>query len=539
MAKKKDEKDVLIVRDEKTGEISVVAGLNADGTPKRTPAKAENAQSFLQFDRHGDVLDNFFRNFFRQCKEPSRFGFYRVAAEQADNLLEVMKELLKNPEAYSELLAPHKVDTSGYEQEVQKVQEEQQQQREEEQQPDQENKENQEEPKNQEEMEQKQEQNQEAPQQTQGRQGYQPIDENRINWQEVEERWGVKRDELEKSGDLQKMLNYGKSDLVKVTPNFGGEAFELDARLSFRKDGEGNVSLVPHFIRKEQKLEEYKEHKFSDEDRKNLRETGNLGRVVDLVDRETGEIIPSFVSIDRKTNEITDVPASKVRIPERIGNTEITKQEQDMLRAGLPVCDKLIERKDGRKFVTTLQVNVEQRGVEFVPGTGRSPRTAQTQEAKENPTQAQAQAQGTENAAGTNKEQRRNTWTNEDGSILPISKWSNVSFTDQQKADYVAGKAVKLENVTDKQGFHATMYIKFNPEKGRPYRYDTNPDNAQQVAPSNESRTQVAVNSEGKTNEATKNLNEPLQKGQTTPKDNNQQRQQENQQKRTGKGMKM
>ena len=29
MAKKKDEKDVLVVRDEKTGEISVVAGLNA------------------------------------------------------------------------------------------------------------------------------------------------------------------------------------------------------------------------------------------------------------------------------------------------------------------------------------------------------------------------------------------------------------------------------------------------------------------------------------------------------------------------------
>ena len=499
MAKKKDEKDVLIVRDEKTGEISVVAGLNADGTPKRTPAKAENAQSFLQFDRHGDVLDNFFRNFFRQCKEPSRFGFYRVAAEQADNLLEVMKELLKNPEAYSELLAPHKVDTSGYEQEVQKVQEEQQQQKQEEQQPDQGNKENQEEPKNQEEMEQKQEQNQEAPQQTQGRQGYQPIDENRINWQELEERWGVKRDELEKSGDLQKMLNYGKSDLVKVTPK---------------------VSLVPHFIRKEQKLEEYKEHKFSDEDRKNLRETGNLGRIVDLVDKETGEITPSFVSIDRKTNEITDVPASKVRIPERIGKTEITKQEQDMLRAGLPVRDKLIERNDGRKFVTTLQVNVEQRGVEFVPGTGRSPRTAQTQEAKENPTQAQAQAQsqGTENAAGTNKEQRRNTWTNEDGSIRSISKWSNVNFTDQQKADYVAGRAVRLENVTDKQGFHATMYIKFNPEKGRPYRYDTNPDNAQQVAPSNESRTQVAVNNEGKTNEATKNLNEPLQKEQTAPK---------------------
>ena len=524
MAKKKDEKDVLIVRDEKTGEISVVAGLNADGSPKRTPAKAENAQSFLQFDRHGDVLDNFFKNFFRQCKEPSRFGFYRVAADQADKLLEVIKDLLKDPDGNKEMLAPHKVDTSGYEK---KVQEEQAAEK-----PEQ----KQEEPKKQEEMEQKNEQNQESPQQTQGNRGYQPIDESKINWQELEEKWGVKRDDLEKSGDLTKMLNYGKSDLVRVSPNFGGEAFELDARLSFKKDSEGNVSLVPHFIRKEQKLDEYKEHKFSDEDRKNLRETGNLGRVVDIVDRETGEIIPSFISIDRKTNEITDIPANKVRIPERIGKTEITKQEQDMLRAGLPVRDKLIERKDGRKFVTTLQVNVEQRGVEFVPGTGRSPRAAQTQETKNNP--AQGQAQDAENAAAIQNGQRRNSWTNADGSIRPISKWSGVEFTEQQKADYVAGKAVKLENVTDKQGFHATMYIRFNPEKGRPYRYDTDPDNAQKVAPSNESRTQVAVNSEGKTNEATKNLKEPLRKGQTAPKDTAQQQQQENGKKRN-KGMRM
>jgi len=529
MAKKTTEKDVLIVRDEKTGEISVVAGLNADGSPKRTPAKAENAQSFLQFDRHGDVLDNFFKNFFRQCKEPSRFGFYRVAADQADKLLEVIKDLLKDPEGNKEMLAPHKVDTSGYEKKVQEEQSAEKQEQPGQKQDD--------EPKKQEEMEQKNEQNQENPQQAQSNRGYQPIDESKINWKELEEKWGVKRDDLEKSGNLDRMLNYGKSDLVRVSPNFGGEAFELDARLSFKKDGEGNVSLVPHFIRKEQKLDEYKEHKFSDDDRKNLRETGNLGRVVDLVDRETGEIIPSFVSIDRKTNEITDVPANKVRIPERIGKTEITKQEQDMLRAGLPVRDKLIERKDGRKFVTTLQVNVEQRGVEFVPGTGKSPRTAQTQETKGDT--SKSQAQGGENAAQTKKEQRRNTWTNEDGSIRPISKWSDVNFTEQQKADYVAGKAVKLENVTDKQGFHATMYIKFNPEKGRPYRYDTNPDNAQQVAPSNESRTQVAVNNDGKTNEATKNLREPLQKGQTNPKDARQQQQQEKPQKKTGKGMKM
>ena len=520
MAKKKDEKDVLIVRDEKTGEISVVAGLDADGNPKRTPAKAENAQSFLQFDRHGDVLDNFFKNFFRQCKEPTRFGFYRIAADEVDSLLGVMKDLLQNPYRNKHILAPHKIDTLPYQQQVAEEQAAEQKQNDE--------------PQKQENMEQKDKQNQESPQQTQGRQGYQPIDESRINWQELEAKWGVKRDDLEKSGDLTKMLNYGKSDLVKVSPTFGGETFELEARLSFRKDGEGNVSLVPHFIRKEQKLDEYKGHKFSDEDRKNLRETGNMGRKVDLVDKETGEITPSFISIDRKTNEITDIPADKIRIPNRIGNTEITPQEQEMLRAGLPVKDKLVERKDGRKFLSTLQVNVEKRGVEFVPGTGKSARNAQAQENKEKTSQSQGQG---ENNADGKKQQRRNTWTNEDGSIRPISKWSGVEFTEQQKADYAAGKTVRLENVTDKQGFHATMYIKFNPEKGRPYRYDTNPDNAQTVAPSNESRTQVAVNNDGKTNEATKRVNEPLRKGQTDPKDDTQKQQQEKPKK--GKGMKM
>ena len=510
MAKKKDEKDVLIVRDEKTGEISVVAGLNADGSPKRTPAKVENSQAFLQFDKHGDMLDNFFKNFFRQCKEPTRFGFYRIAAEQVDQLLDVMKELLKNPVVNKDVLSAHLFDTSDYERQAaqeQKTDAEQQKEGN---------------------MEEKQENAQE---QSQGKKGYQPIDEGKINWQELEEKWGVKREDLDKSGDLTKMLHYGKSDLVKVTPTFGGESFELDARLSFRRNEDGSVGLVPHFIRKEQKLDEYKGHKFSAEDKKNLRETGNMGRVVDLVDKETGEIIPSIVSIDRKTNELTDLAANKIRVQSKIGETEITQQEQTMLRAGLPVKDKHIVFSDGREFITTLQANVEKRGPEFVPGTTRSVKKEQAQENKEE----QKTAQGEKQEDGKT---RRNTWVNEDGSIRSISKWSDVKFTEQQKADYVAGKAIRLENVTDKQGFHALMYIKFSPEKGRPLRYEKNPDTAQQVAPANESRTQVAVNNEGKTNEATKNLKDPLQKGQTAPKDDAQRQQQEKPQKKS-KGMRV
>ncbi len=111
--KKKKQEDVLVVRDEKTGEISVVAGLDGKGYPKRIPPKAEHSQEFLRFDRHGDAIDNFFKNFYRQCKEPTRFGFYRVAADTVEALLPVIKDLLKDPVAKSDLLAPHKVDTSA------------------------------------------------------------------------------------------------------------------------------------------------------------------------------------------------------------------------------------------------------------------------------------------------------------------------------------------------------------------------------------------------------------------------------------------
>ena len=81
MEQKKNQKDVLIVRDEKTGEISVVAGLKKDGTPKTTAASGANQKDFLLFDKNSNPLDSFLG----QCKEPKRFGFYRVAAENIEH----------------------------------------------------------------------------------------------------------------------------------------------------------------------------------------------------------------------------------------------------------------------------------------------------------------------------------------------------------------------------------------------------------------------------------------------------------------------
>ena len=54
MAKKTEEKDILLVRDEKTGQLGGVGELNADGSPKTVPAKPEHSKDSMVFDRHGD-----------------------------------------------------------------------------------------------------------------------------------------------------------------------------------------------------------------------------------------------------------------------------------------------------------------------------------------------------------------------------------------------------------------------------------------------------------------------------------------------------
>ena len=531
--KKSDGQDVLVVRDEKTGEISVVAGLGRDGTPKRTPANAENSPDFLRFDRNSDMMDSFFRNFFRQCKEPSRFGFYRIAADQAENLLGVMKELLKDPDANKEILSAHKVDTSNYEKEAKQSEGQSKDDvssgdTSKSQSTANDNKQKEQTNKKENDMEQKPEQTA-TEQQAQTAPGAKQnlISGNDVNLQELGAKYGIDFNSMSEK-DLKALLNYGKTGLVTVKPTFGGEQIEIQARLSFRKDDNDNFQLVPHFVRNEPKLDvAYKGYTFTPEDKKNLLQNGNLGRVVDFPDKNTGELRPHFISIDRLTNEIVDIPTNKVRIPDTIGKTPITKDDKRVLYSGLPL-RKEIELANGRKFTPLLQVNVEQRGVEFVPG---STRQAQGQKQnggnKQSADKQEQKAEG--DAGGQKRQQDPNHWLNEDGTIRRLNTYFKKELTEQQKNDYVAGKTIEIKEVPNKNGSGTyTAYVKFDFDKMQPRSYRTNPDlkQAKEQIPTNENKVQVAVNEQGKINEATKHTKEPLKPGQSAPKNEKQQKEQ-------------
>ena len=548
--KKSDEQDVLVVRDEKTGEISVVAGLSRDGTPKRAPAKAENTSDFLRFDRNSDLMDSFFRNFFRQCKEPSRFGFYRIAADQAENLLGVMKELLKDPEANKEILSAHKVDTSNYEKEAKQSEGQAKETASSDDasktqaNTEKENVSSEQTNEKENDMEQKPEQTA-TEQQAQTAPGVKQnlISGNDVNLQELGAKYGIDFNSMNEK-DMKALLNYGKTGLVIVKPIFGGEQIEIQARLSFRKDDNDQLQLVPHFVRNEPKLDvAYKGYTFTPEDKKNLLQNGNLGKVVDFPDKNTGELRPHFISIDRLTNEIVDIPTNKVRIPDTIGKTPITKDDKRVLYSGIPL-RKEIELANGRKFTPLLQVNVEQRGVEFVPGSTRQAQgQKQNGDKKQTADKQEQKAEG--DAGGQKKQQDPNHWLNEDGTIRRLNTYFKKELTEQQKDDYVAGKTIEIKEVPNKNGSGTyTAYVKFDFDKMQPRSYRNNPDlkQAKEQIPTNENKTQVAVNEQGKTNEATKHTKDPLSPGQSAPKNEKQQKEQnagEQKPKRKARSVKM
>ena len=492
MAQDLNQEEVLIARNNETGKVGAVTGLNKDGTPKMTDVKSAKLSDLVKFSKGQNPMEAFLSNFLRQCKNPSTFGFFKVPADRFDSVGRAMAEFMQEPEKNAEILKDFKVDVP---QQAQKQEEAPQQKA-------------------------------EAPQQTAPTEIQSPtaeneqkeikhtaIDESKINWDSLKEKWGIDRAELEKSGDLKEMLYNRKSKLVTVTPTFGGEKFPIDARLSFLTDVDGNVKVVPHFIHKEPKLDqEFEGYKFTKEDKAALKETGNLGKVVELTDKTNGEKVPSYVSIDRLTNEIVSVPVKSVYIKDTIGQTKLTTAEIMELKQGKALPPKQISDKSGKTYNVVLQVSADRKGVEFVPGGAR--RQSQEQ------TAGQGQQQG----------QERSSWLTKDGLIKPISKWAGVPMTPEQQEAYKKGDVVEMKNMTDKKGQPCTVYLQFNPEKQRPVTSFNDP----RVKVAEESRTQKAVNNDGLTNEATKYVAEPLQKYQTAPKNETQEKQQ-----RKPKGPKM
>ena len=140
-----------------------------------------------------------------------------------------------------------------------------------------------------------------------------------IDWKTME-KFGLNQEKLEKLNAMDPLLRgFKTNNLIPITINLGTAVSKMDVRLSLQTADNGEVAVNLHGIRKEPNYNlKFLGHEFTDEDKKNLKESGNMGRVVDLVNPKTDEIIPSVISRDRLTNELVAYRAEYMKIPDEI-----------------------------------------------------------------------------------------------------------------------------------------------------------------------------------------------------------------------------
>ncbi|EFB31138.1 hypothetical protein HMPREF0971_02546 [Segatella oris F0302] len=442
-----------------TGKLSVVSGIDDKGKLQTTEAKDVHQAAFLKFNNKDGLLKNFMTNFLKQFNEPFRFGLYKVVANNVEQSVASLHTMLQNrdkPENKQQL-ADSQVRFDDF-----------------------------------------------LPKQKNAT----AIDESKIDWKQLDT-LGLTRERLEQSGELAKMLNWQKSNLITIAVPIGDTTIYTDARLAFRTDGEGNIGLAVHPLRKEPQLDfPYMGHKFSPEEKEQLLTTGNLGKTIEVTPKNA-EPFSAYVSIDPQTNEIIALRADRVNIPKEIKGVTLSDAQYKELVEGKAVKVEGMTAKSGKSFDATLQVNAEKKGIEFIFDNNRGFKERQQQ----------TQQQGAPR------------------------KLCGLELSEKQREALDSGRTLYLKNMVDKEGQPFNAYVKMDKGQNRPRFYKWNPDKKQEtgkekvVAVAEEHKTQIAVNNQGKTNEATKNVNEPLKSGQTQPTATQKQKQDEKKQQRRGRKM--
>ena len=427
---------------QEAGKLSVVSSIDDKGNLKTSKTFSANQATFLKFNNKDGLLENFMKNFLKQFNDPSRFGLYKVLANNVEQGVDNLRTMLQSREQSNnqQQLAKVGVPFEDF-----------------------------------------------LPQQKNAT----AIAPEKVDWKLLES-LGVPRERLEQSGELERMLNWQKSNLVTIAVPLGGTTIYTEARLAFRTDDDGNIGLAVHAMRKEPQLDfPYMGHKFSPEEKEQLLSTGNLGKTIEVTPK-SGEPFSAYVSIDPQTNEVIALRADRVSIPKEIKGVTLSDQQYKDLIEGKAVKVEGMTSKSGKSFDATLQVNAEKKGIEFIFGDKKS-----LQERK-----AQHQEQGQKQGG------------------IP-RKLCGLTLSDKQREALNAGSTLYLKNMVDKEGKSFNAYVRMDKEQNRPRFYKWNPDKKQDKgkveAVAEENKTQVAVNNHGKTNEATKDLKEPLKSQQTQP----------------------
>lgn len=401
--------DIVLILDKMELLLQAVSKLDKNGNYETVPADQEHRNSFLKVDRYASIIENFFKNLWNQFKDPTRFGILTMKVKELDEpqVRKAIEDLAngKKTDAVEEFLKKYEIKPKGNTKEKSINNQ------------------------NEEKMA-KKTQSTETPAAENNQPKYR-YNESMINWEELK-KFGLSREFLQEKGLLEQMLRgYKTNQTVPITMNFGSAVLRTDARLSFQQSIGGPVVLGIHGIRQQPELDKpFFGHIFSEEDKKNLRETGNMGRVVELKGRN-GEYIPSFISLDKLTNEVVAMRVENAYIPNEIKEVKLTEEEKQDLRDGKAVYLEGMKSQNGNEFNAYVQFSADRRGIEYIF---------------------------------------------ENDKIFNRQTLGGVELTKKQIEDLNAGKAIFVEDMQRKDGELFSAFVKLDEASGRPSYTRYNPD---------------------------------------------------------------
>ncbi|MDO4228978.1 MAG: DUF3945 domain-containing protein [Capnocytophaga sp.] len=429
--------DILLVFDKEEKQLKAVKGLDKNGALQTIPPDKTHQEDFMRVDAHGNILSNFFSNFLRQTKNPTRFSFFKIPIEKSlDTIEKLQNHLAHLNEKGREYLKKYEVSPTQYTQEQNQQNQQNQQQ----------NKSTME-TTNIPVQEPQKEVKQENPQPTQTPSNGNSEQENEPKYKVEEVDWetlnnlGISKEYLEKRNLLDPLLKgFKTNELVPVSFNLGSAVTRFDARLSLQQNSEGKVVAAIHGIRKEPQLQyPFFGHEFSEEDKKNLLNTGNMGRVVELTNTKTNEKIPSIISVDRLTNELIALRTEFIKIPDEIKGVKLSEEQKQTLKEGKPLFLEGMQSKKGEPFNANVQFNADKRYVEFLFDENLSQKVTQKL------TEAPKEIRG-------------------------------VQLSQEQHKQLSEGKPIYLEGLQSKNGNTYNAYFTFNQNKGKVDVSFKNPD---------------------------------------------------------------
>ncbi len=192
----------------------------------------------------------------------------------------------------------------------------------------------------------------------------------RYQWQDVESslaKMGITQELLETSGNMDRLLKGEKTGLIDFKSTYNDQETQLRGKIYLVRQGK---EIKPYFQTQKQSLivpDQYLGFRFSEEDKANLKEKGELGKRVELEDAYTRKKFDAFVGVDRDTNSLTVWRAERAFIPMQIKGVDVSADQQETLRQGGSIRLSGLTSENGQKYDADIQLSASRRSVGFSP----------------------------------------------------------------------------------------------------------------------------------------------------------------------------